>query len=124
MADPTIQIFGTRKCPETRKATRFFKERGVRVQEVDLGERPMSPGELRGVAAQVGWPALLDKGGARFRDRGLHTALLGDPDIERLLLGDALLLRTPVVRRGKQATLGYQPDAWSAWISGPATRTR
>ena len=46
------QVFGTKKCQDTRKAQRFFKERGIRIQEVDLSERGMSPGELKSVAAQ------------------------------------------------------------------------
>src|SRR5689334_4426530 len=99
-----MQVFGTRKCPETRKALRFFKERGVKVQEIDLAERGPSPGELRGLAAQITWIGLLDRDGARFRDRGLKQAALGDPDIERLLLADPLLLRTPLVRQGRRAT--------------------
>ena len=76
------QVFGTKKCQDTRKAQRFFKERGIRIQEVDLSERGMSPGELKSVAAQSGWPALLDRESARFKARGLSHALLGDKDIE------------------------------------------
>ena len=115
----TIQVFGTKKCPETRKALRFFKERGVRVQEIDLSERGASAGELRSLAARLGWLALLDREGARFRDRGLRHGALGDPDIERLLLSDPLLLRTPLVRRGPQASCGYSPEIWQAWITAP-----
>lgn len=111
------QVFGTRKCAETRKALRYFKERGVRVQEIDLAQRAMSPGELRSVAAQHGWSRLLDKEGARFRDRGLAHARLTDPDVERLLADDPTLLRTPVVRRGRQSTVGYQPDLWQVWLT-------
>lgn len=113
-----IQVFGTRKCPETRKAARFFKERGVKIQEIDLGERGPSPGELKSVAGQVGWLALLDREGARYRDKGLRHAAMGDPDIERALLADPLLLRTPIVRRGKQATVGFVPETWKTWIAG------
>jgi arsenate reductase (glutaredoxin) len=115
-AGPTIQVFGTRKCPETRKATRFFKERGVKIQEIDLAERGPSAGELRGLAAQIGWLGLLDREGARYRDKGLRYGALGDPDIERLLLADPLLLRTPLVRQGKKATAGFAPDVWKEWL--------
>ena len=112
----TIQVFGTRKCPETRKAARFFKERGIKIQEIDLAERGPSAGELKSLAAQVGWLALLDREGTRYRDRGLKYGALGDPDIERLLLADPLLLRTPIVRRGRQATAGFVPDTWKEWL--------
>jgi arsenate reductase len=111
------QVFGTKKCSETRKALRFFKERGVRIQEIDLGQRGMSPGELKSVAAQHGWSSLLDREGARFRDRGLAHSRLTDPEVERLLAADAALLRTPIVRRGQKSTVGYQPDVWQAWLA-------
>lgn len=110
------QVFGTRKCPETRKAQRFFKERGVPLHEVDLGERGMSPGELKSVAAMSGWVALLDRESDRFRSRGLAHSLLGDKDIERLLLEDPRLLKTPIVRRGKRSSIGYQPELWQSWL--------
>ena len=111
------QVFGTRKCAETRKALRYFKERSVRVQEIDLAQRAMSPGELRKVAAQHGWLQLIDREGARFRDRGLAHARLTDPDIERLLLEDPTLMRTPVVRRGPKSSVGYQPEIWQGWLA-------
>ena len=111
------QVFGTKKCQDTRKAQRFFKERGIRIQEVDLSERGMSPGELKSVAAQSGWPALLDRESARFKARGLSHALLGDKDIARLLFEDPLLLRPPVVRCGKKSSVGFTPDLWQTWVS-------
>lgn len=115
---PIIQVFGTRKCQETRKALRFFKERGAPVQEIDIQEKAPSPGELRAVAQAVGGVhKLLDREGKRFQDKGLRHALLGDPDIERLLLADPLLLRTPLVRRGKSATVGHDPTTWAAWLT-------
>jgi len=116
----TWQVFGTRKCAETRKAQRFFKERGIKIHEVDLGERAMSPGELRSVASQMptGWQALLDREGDRYKNRGLAHSLLGDAEIERLLSADPALLRTPIVRCGKRATVGYAPDVWQAWLRG------
>ena len=111
-----IQIFGTKKCPDTKKAERWFKERGIRFQAIDLGHKPMSAGELRSVAARVGgMEALIDRQGKRYLDQGLaHMAPTG-PRIETKLLEDPRLLRTPIVRNGAQATLGYQPDVWSQW---------
>src|SRR3954447_13520972 len=117
MVAPTIQIFGTRKCSETRKAERFFKERGVKVQSIDLSEKAMSPGELRSVASAVGgMPTLIDSDGKRYVEKGLKHAAPTGPRLEALLLDDPLLLKTPIVRAGKAATVGYQPEVWKAWL--------
>jgi arsenate reductase (glutaredoxin) len=112
-----IQIFGTRKCSDTRKAERFFRERGLRIQVIDLADKGMSAGELRSVAARVGGvEALLDREGKRYIEKGLKYADPKGPRLEQLLLDDPLLLRTPVVRNGQKATIGYQPEVWGAWI--------
>ena len=110
-----VQIFGTRKCQETRKAERWFKERGVQIQSIDLKEKGMSPGELRAVAAKLGVEALIDREGARYRDRGLRAAAPTGPRVEAALAADSLLLRTPIVRLGKEATVGFQPLVWTTW---------
>jgi arsenate reductase (glutaredoxin) len=116
MADVVIQIFGTKKCKETRRAERWFKERGLKVQSVDLTEKGLSPGELRSVASSVGGPeALIDREGRRYVDKGLKYSAPTGPRIEALLLEDPLLLKTPIVRRGKEATVGYAADTWEAW---------
>jgi len=112
-----VQIFGTKKCADTRKAERFFRERGVTIQMIDLAQKGPSAGELRSIAQAVGGVfKLFDKDGKRAADKGLRQALLGDPDIERLLLADPLLLRTPVVRSGKAATVGGEtPETKARW---------
>jgi arsenate reductase len=111
-----VQIFGTKKCQETRKAERWFKERGIRFQAVDLAQKGLSAGELRSVAAKVGgMEALIDREGRRYVDKGLKYAAPTGPRIEQILLDDPLLLRTPIVRNGPQATLGFQPDVWKTW---------
>ena len=116
MSAPIVQIFGRKKCADTRKAERWFKERGVKIQSVDLAEKGLSPGELRAVAARVGGvEQLVDREGKRYVDKGLKYSAPTGPRIEALLLEDPLLLRTPIVRRGADATLGYQPEAWEAW---------
>ncbi len=115
MPPKSVQIFGLKKCADTRKAERWFKERRVAVSFIDLRERGMSAGELRSVAAQVGIEALLDREGARYRDRGLVYAAPTGPRIEPLLVEDPLLLKTPVVRAGKLATVGYHPEIWEGW---------
>jgi arsenate reductase len=111
-----IQIFGTRKCAETRKAERWFKERGRKVQSVDLAQKGLSPGELRSVAQRVGGAeALIDREGKRYVDKGLKYAAPTGPRIEAMLIDDPLLLRTPIVRRGQDATVGFKPEVWETW---------
>jgi arsenate reductase (glutaredoxin) len=111
-----VQIFGTKKCQDTKKAERWFKERSIRFQAIDLGQKGMSAGELRSVAARVGGvEALIDRDGKRYIDKGLKYAAPTGPRIEQILLDDPLLLRTPIVRNGQQATLGYQPEIWKTW---------
>jgi arsenate reductase len=113
----TIQLFGTKKCKETRAAERFFKERSVSAHIVDLAQKAMSPGELRNVAARVGgFEALIDRDGRRYVDKGLKYAAPTGPRIEQILIADPLLLRTPIVRAGNRATVGYVPDVWQSWI--------
>lgn len=118
-AAQAVQIFGTKKCADTRKAERFFKERGVRFQLIDLAQKAMSPGELRAVAARVGgMDKLIDRDGKRYVDKGLKFAAPTGPRIEKLLADDPLLLRTPIVRSAAGASIGFQPDLWATWPSG------
>jgi len=113
----TIQLFGTKKSSETRAAERFFKERGVALHVVDLGQKAMSPGELRNVASRVGgMEALIDRDGKRYVDKGLKYAAPTGPRIEQMLIADPLLLRLPIVRSGNRATVGFVPDVWQSWI--------
>lgn len=110
------QIFGFTDCQDTRKAQRFFRERGVPVHFVDMKERPASRGELRRFAERFGAAALIDRAGARFRALGLRVA--GDSP-ERLLekaLAEPRLLRTPLVRCGPRVAVGHAPEAWQAWV--------
>jgi len=110
-----IQIFGLKKCSETRKAQRFFKERRIPFHFIDLSQKEMSKGELRSVAARVPLEDLIDTAGKRFVEKGLTHASLNAVRIETLLLEDALLIRTPVVRNGKDATVGHCPEIWKTW---------
>lgn len=115
-----LQVFGTRKCPDTRKAERFLKERGVDYQFVDLADKGISLGELRAVAAVVGIEALLDAEGARFKDKNLGYM---DFDPEEELLKDPLLLKTPILRDGRKVAVGFDPEAWSAKMMGDKRRS-
>ena len=114
----TVQVFGTKKCAETRKTERFFKERGIKIHAVDLAQKGMSAGELRNVAARAGgMEALIDREGARYVAKGLKYAAPTGPRIEALLVADPLLLRTPIVRAGARAAVGYAPETWTAWLA-------
>jgi arsenate reductase len=113
----TIQLFATKKCHDSRAAERFFKERGVQTHVIDLGQKGMSAGELRNVAARVGgFDALIDRAGKRYVEKGLKYAAPTGPRIEQMLIADPLLLRTPIVRAGNRATVGFVPDTWQGWI--------
>ena len=108
-----IQIFGTKKCQDTRKAERYFKERAIKFQFIDLTQKGLSQGELNSVKAAVGGlEALADKEGRQYQKRNLKFLV---HNLEEELLNDPLLLKTPIVRNGPKATLGYQPDVWKEW---------
>ena len=110
-----IQIFGKSKCFDTKKAQRYFKERRVKVQSIDVEKYGMSQGEFRSVKSGAGGlEALIDQISKLYEQ--LHIAYLErKEDIEQLLLENPGLFKTPIVRNGKQATVGYQPDIWKTW---------
>ena len=107
-----IQIFGKSKCFDTKKAERYFKERRIRYQLVDLKKYGISRGKLQSVKNAVGLEALVDP---RHPDAALVSYLAYDQDKLEKLLEDPGLLRTPIVRNGRQATVGYCPDVWKTW---------
>ena len=109
-----IQIIGTKKCKETQKAERFFRERRVPYHFRNLTEKGMSKGELENIKQAIAIEELIDKDGKQFKKRGFEYMRY---DIETELLEDSLLLKTPIVRNGKLATVGYAPDVWQGWIS-------
>jgi arsenate reductase (glutaredoxin) len=110
-----IQIFGQVKCTATRAAQRFFSERKLKVQFVDLRERALSPGELQAVSSAVGGAlALWDGAGKRVRERGLQHIEPSEERLSALLLEDPLLLRTPIVRLGPKAVVGKDEAGWKA----------
>ncbi len=108
-----IQIFGKSKCFDTKKAQRWFKERGIKFQMIDLSKKGMSKGELESVLRAVGGlDALLDENSKGYAELAY---LAYDDDKKEKLLEDGTLMKTPVVRNGRQATLGYCPEIWSKW---------
>ncbi len=110
-----IQIFGTKKSFDTKKAQRWFKERRIKFQFIDLREKEVSKGELRSVAQAVGGiDALLDPD-AKDEDTLALVQHLAQSQRFDKLLENQQLLREPIVRNGKQATVGYCPDVWGGW---------
>ena len=110
-----IQIFGTKKCFDTKKAERYFKERRVKYQMIDLKEKGMSRGEFVSVVQAVkGLDNLLDPDAKDTQTLAL-VKYLADADKLDKVFENQQLIKTPVVRNGKQATVGYQPDVWKTW---------
>ena len=107
-----IQIFGASKCFDTKKAERYFKERRVKFQDIDLYRYGISRGELTSVVKAVGLDALVNE---KHPDAALIRYLAYDQDKLEKLLEDPRLIRTPIVRNGRQATVGYQPEVWKTW---------
>lgn len=108
-----IQIFGTKKCKVSQKAERFFKERGIPYNFRNLTEKGISKGELENISRVVSIDELLAKDSKQFRKRNLEFKVY---DSNEELLNDPLLFKTPIVRNGRLATVGYKPDLWKEWI--------
>ena len=107
-----VQIFGKPKCFDSKKAERFFKERRIKYQYVDLGKYGMSRRELESVKSAVGLEALIDE---KDPDAALLQYLASDAAKLEKLFEAPWLIKTPVVRNGRQATVGYQPEVWKSW---------
>ena len=108
-----IQIYGKSKCFDTKKAQRWFKERRVKFQEIDLLKKGLSPRELQSVKQAVGGlDNLIDP---KAKDAATLKYMALESQKEERVLEDPSLLRTPIVRNGKQATVGYCPEIWATW---------
>ena len=132
-----IQIFGTKKCNDTKKAERFFKERGIKYQFIDMKEKGMSKGEFNSVAQvngglenMINWEGKGEFNSVAQANGGLENMInwegkdkdllalikyIADEDKLEKVLENPQVIKTPVVRNGKQSTLGYQPDIWKGW---------
>ena len=110
-----IQIFGTKKSADTRKAERFFKERGIKYQFIDLKEKSLSKGEFASVKQAVGGLDKLIDENSKDKDTLALIKYIADEDKEEKILENQQILVQPIVRNGKKATVGYQPDIWKGW---------
>ena len=107
-----IQVFGTKKCQDTRKAERYFKERKIKYQFIDLTIKGLSKGELNSVKTSIKLENLIDTAGKEYQKRNLKYMV---HETEDILLNNPLLFKTPIVRNGKKATVGYTPEVWKEW---------
>ena len=110
-----IQIFGTKKNFDSKKAERYFKERGIKYQFIDMKEKGLSKGEFQSVCKAIGgYNKLID---TDCKDKDLLALInyIAEEDKAEKILENQSIIKVPVVRNGKQATVGYQPEIWKNW---------
>ena len=107
-----VQIFGVKKCRDTQKAERYFKERRIPYHFVDFNERGLSKGEMEKIKKAVGTDALLNRESKEYAKLNMQYIV---HNREEMMLQHPLLIRTPIVRNGMQATVGYAPEIWREW---------
>ena len=110
-----IQIYGTKKCNDTRKAERFFKERGIKYQFIDMKEKGMSKGEFTSGAQANGDLENMINWEGKDQDMLALIRYIAEEDKLAKVLENPAVIRTPVVRNGKQSTIGYRPEIWKGW---------
>lgn len=109
-----IQIFGAKKCFDTQKAERYFKERKIKYQYIDLAKYGLSKGEFESVKAAVGLKDLINCKDKEYKT--LNMQYLGTGSVaEEILFKNPKLYKSPIIRNGKQATVGYHPEVWKEW---------
>lgn len=110
-----IQIFGTNKCFDTKKAMRYFKERNIKYQFVDMKEKGLSKGEYNSIKQAVGGLEKMLNPKCKDKDALAMIQYIADEDKDEKVLENQKVLLTPIVRNGKQAIVGYQPEVWKEW---------
>lgn len=109
-----IQIFGIKKCFDTKKAERYFKERRIKYQFIDLNVLGLSKGELNSVKSAVGLKDLVNIEAKDYKRLNMDR-IISPAGREEILLNNPSLYKTPIVRNGKLATVGYKPEVWESW---------
>jgi arsenate reductase (glutaredoxin) len=112
-----IQIFGVKNSPATRAAERFFTERRVVVQMVDLKKKAIAPGEIKRFVDRFGWNGLLDTEGKTYVDGGLKYLKLSEAELMQRIEREPSLLRLPLVRGGKLVSIGQDEESWKAMLA-------
>lgn len=110
-----IQIFGTKKSSDSRKAERFFKERGIKTQFVDMKEKGLSKGEFQSVLRAVGGLEQMIDENCKDKDLLALIKYIAEEDRAEKVLENQAVLKLPIVRNGQKATVGYQPEVWKGW---------
>jgi len=111
-----VQIFGVKNSPATRAAERFFKERRIPIQFVDLKQKSMAPAEIRRFIDRFGLPSLLDTAGIAYIDAGMKYLKLTDAELLARIERDPKLLRLPLVRSANRVAAGHDEDSWKAML--------
>lgn len=111
-----VQVFGTQKSQDTRRALRFWSERRVKVHFVDLKERAASKGELQRFVQKFGITPLIDRQSRRYQDLGLSTARMSDERWLQVLCDEPLILSQPLTRWGGKLTIGTDEATWTTWV--------
>lgn len=110
-----IQIFGA-KGFDTQKAERYFKERKINYQLVDLYKYGLSKGEFDSIKAAIGLKSMINTASKEFSRLNMQN--LGTGKVaEEVLFKNPKLYNSPIVRNGKKATVGYQPEVWKEWLT-------
>jgi arsenate reductase (glutaredoxin) len=109
-----VQIFGVKKCFDTQKTERYFKERKIKYQFIDLNEKGLSKRELESVKASIPLNDLINNKAKEYKSLNIEQ-IRTDSIKEELLLNNPKLYKTPIVRNGRQATSGYKPEVWKEW---------
>ena len=111
-----IQIFGKNKCFDTKKAQRYFKERNIKVQYVEINKFGLSKGEYQSVKSAVGgMDVLIDENSKEYESQ--YIKHIAREEVEERLLENPGMFKTPIVRNGKKATIGFKPEIWQTWLN-------
>jgi arsenate reductase len=113
----SVQIFGLKNSQATRAAERFFKERRVTIHMVDLKQKPMAPGEIKRFIERFSLAGLLESEGKAYLDAGLKYYKLSDAELLGRIEREPNLLKLPLIRSGKQLSIGHDEDSWKAMLA-------
>lgn len=109
-----IQIFGRKKCFDTKKAERYFKERNIKFQYIDIDLKGLSKGELSSVKKSISVNELINVKVKEYKNLNLDKIRSSNMR-EEILLNNPKLFNSPIVRNGNMATLGYKKEIWDEW---------
>ena len=109
-----IQIFGRKKCFDTKKAERYFKERKIKFQYIDIDLKGLSKGELNSIKRNITINELINTSAKEYKNLNLDKIRSSEMK-EEILLNNPKLFNSPIVRNGNLATLGYKKEVWDKW---------